>query len=95
LGNQLKTSDQESTSNDQADNPSSNNGNNIDNATSTPQNEEPDRAKAFKEPDIKRFAAPDSEWLHFVMRHRNGAYDSFEYDVAWGPESGNRVVGKI
>lgn len=33
---------------------------------------------------IKRFSAPDEEWLDFVSAHRNGTYDGERYDLIIG-----------
>lgn len=33
---------------------------------------------------IKRFSAPDEEWLDFVSAHRNGTYDGERYDIIIG-----------
>ena len=33
---------------------------------------------------IKRFCAPDEEWLDFVCAHRNGTYDGVQFDLIIG-----------
>jgi hypothetical protein len=50
-----------------------------------------DRSKALRELTVKRFAFPDSEWLHFVMQHRNGTYAGPEYDLIIGPVADDKV----
>ena len=40
---------------------------------------------------IKRFAAPDEEWLDFVSAHRNGTYDGERYDLIIGAVANDDV----
>ena len=40
---------------------------------------------------IKRFNAPDEEWLDFVCGHRNGTYDGEEYDLVIGAVANDDV----
>lgn len=40
---------------------------------------------------IKRFNAPDEEWLDFVSAHRNGAYDGEQYDLIIGAVANDDV----
>lgn len=41
--------------------------------------------------NIKRFSAPDEEWLDFVSAHRNGTYDGEKYDVIIGAVANDDV----
>ena len=41
--------------------------------------------------NIKRFNAPDEEWLDFVSAHRNGAYDGEQYDLIIGAVANDDV----
>lgn len=47
--------------------------------------------KAEMDLNIKRFSAPDEEWLDFVSAHRNGTYDGEKYDVIIGAVSNDDV----
>lgn len=40
---------------------------------------------------IKRFSAPDEEWLDFVSAHRNGTYDGEQYDLIVGAVANDDV----
>ena len=40
---------------------------------------------------IKRFNAPDEEWLDFVCAHRNGTYDKEQYDLIIGAVANDDV----
>jgi len=40
---------------------------------------------------IKRFNAPDEEWLDFVSAHRNGTYDKEQYDLIIGAAANDDV----
>ncbi len=40
---------------------------------------------------IKRFSAPDEEWLDFVSAHRNGTYDGERYDLIIGAVANDDV----
>ena len=40
---------------------------------------------------IKRFNAPDEEWLDFVSAHRNGTYDKEQYDIIIGAVANDDV----
>lgn len=40
---------------------------------------------------IKRFIAPDEEWLDFVSAHRNGTYDKEHYDLIIGAVANDDV----
>lgn len=40
---------------------------------------------------IKRFNAPDEEWLDFVSTHRNGTYDGEQYDLIIGAVANDDV----
>lgn len=40
---------------------------------------------------IKRFSAPDEEWLDFVSAHRNGTYDEEQYDLIIGAVANDDV----
>lgn len=40
---------------------------------------------------IKRFNAPDEEWLDFVSAHRNGTYDGEQYDIIIGAVANDDV----
>ena len=40
---------------------------------------------------IKRFNAPDKEWLDFVSVHRNGTYDGEQYDLIIGAVANDDV----
>ncbi len=40
---------------------------------------------------IKRFSAPDEEWLDFVSAHRNGAYNGEQYDLIIGAVANDDV----
>ncbi len=40
---------------------------------------------------IKRFNAPDEEWLDFVCAHRNGTYDKEQYDLIIGAAANDDV----
>ena len=40
---------------------------------------------------IKRFNAPDEEWLDFVTAHRNGTYDKEQYDLIIGEVANDDV----
>lgn len=40
---------------------------------------------------IKRFNAPDEEWLDFVCAHRNGTYDGKQYDLIIGAVANDDV----
>lgn len=40
---------------------------------------------------IKRFSAPDEEWLDFVSSHRNGTYDGEQYDLIIGAVANDDV----
>jgi hypothetical protein len=50
-----------------------------------------DKVGASKTLDVKRFIAPESSWLDFVMRHRNATYSGPQYDIIWGPVANDRV----
>ena len=41
--------------------------------------------------NVKRFTAPDEEWLDFVSAHRNGNYDGEEYDLIIGAVANDDV----
>ena len=41
--------------------------------------------------NIKRFVAPDEEWLDFVSVHRNGNYNGDKYDVIIGAVANDDV----
>ena len=41
--------------------------------------------------NVKRFTAPDEEWLDFVSAHRNGTYDGEEYDLIMGAVANDDV----
>lgn len=41
--------------------------------------------------NIKRFYAPDEEWLDFVSAHRNGTYDGEQYDLIIGAVANDDV----
>ena len=41
--------------------------------------------------DIKRFSAPDEEWLDFVSAHRSGSYEGKKYDVIIGAVANDDV----
>ena len=41
--------------------------------------------------EIKRFVAPDEEWLDFVCAHRNGTYDGVQYDLIIGAVANDDV----
>lgn len=41
--------------------------------------------------NIKRFSAPDEEWLDFVSAHRNGTYDGEQYDLIIGAVANDDV----
>ena len=47
--------------------------------------------KAEMDLNIKRFSAPDEEWLDFVSAHRNGTYDGEKYDVIIGAVANDDV----
>ena len=47
--------------------------------------------KAETDLNIKRFSAPDEEWLDFVSAHRNGTYDGEKYDVIIGAVANDDV----
>lgn len=40
---------------------------------------------------IKRFNAPDAEWLDFVSAHRNGTYEGEQYDLIIGSVANDDV----
>ena len=40
---------------------------------------------------IKRFNAPDEEWLDFVSEHRNGTYDGEQFDIIIGAVANDDV----
>lgn len=40
---------------------------------------------------IKRFNAPDEEWLDFVSAHRNGTYDKEQFDLIIGAVANDDV----
>ncbi len=40
---------------------------------------------------IKRFSAPDEEWLDFVSAHRNGTYNGEKYDLIIGAVANDDV----
>ncbi len=40
---------------------------------------------------IKRFSAPDEDWLDFVSDHRNGSYEGIKYDVIIGAVANDDV----
>lgn len=40
---------------------------------------------------IKRFSAPDEEWLDFVSAHRNGTYNGEQYDLIIGAVANDDV----
>ena len=40
---------------------------------------------------VKRFSAPDEEWLDFVSAHRNGSYEGEKYDVIIGAVANDDV----
>ncbi len=40
---------------------------------------------------IKRFSAPDEEWLDFVSAHRNGTYGGEQYDLIIGAVANDDV----
>ena len=40
---------------------------------------------------IKRFNAPDEEWLDFVSAHRNGTYEGEEFDLIIGAVANDDV----
>ena len=40
---------------------------------------------------VKRFSAPDEEWLDFVSEHRNGSYNGEKYDVIIGAVANDDV----
>lgn len=40
---------------------------------------------------IKRFSAPDEDWLDFVSAHRNGSYEGIKYDVIIGAVANDDV----
>ena len=40
---------------------------------------------------IKRFNAPDEEWLDFVSAHRNGMYEGEQYDIIIGAVANDDV----
>lgn len=40
---------------------------------------------------IKRFSAPNEEWLDFVTAHRNGTYDGEQYDLIIGAVANDDV----
>ena len=40
---------------------------------------------------IKRFSAPNEEWLDFVSAHRNGTYDKEQYDLIIGAVANDDV----
>lgn len=40
---------------------------------------------------IKKFTAPDEEWLDFVSLHRNGIYDGEKYDLIIGAVANDDV----
>lgn len=40
---------------------------------------------------IKRFNAPNEEWLDFVCEHRNGTYDKEQYDLIIGAVANDDV----
>lgn len=40
---------------------------------------------------IKRFEAPDEEWLDFVSEHRNGTYDGEQFDIIIGAVANDDV----
>ncbi len=40
---------------------------------------------------IKRFSAPDEEWLDFVSAHRNGTWDGEKYDLIIGAVANDDV----
>lgn len=44
---------------------------------------------------IKRFSAPDEEWLDFVSTHRNGTYDGEQYDLIIGAVANDDVYRTI
>lgn len=40
---------------------------------------------------VKRFSAPDEEWLDFVSAHRNGVYNGAQYDLIIGAVANDDV----
>ena len=46
---------------------------------------------AYTNLKIKRFSAPDEEWLDFVSAHRNGMYAGEKYDVIIGAVANDDV----
>jgi hypothetical protein len=40
---------------------------------------------------VKKFSAPDEEWLDFVSAHRNGGYNGEQYDVIIGAVANDDV----
>ena len=46
---------------------------------------------AYKSLNIKRFNAPDEEWLDFVSAHRNGMYEGEQYDLIIGAVANDDV----
>ena len=40
---------------------------------------------------IKKFSAPDEEWLNFVSAHRNGTYNGEKYDLIIGAVANDDV----
>ena len=40
---------------------------------------------------VKRFSAPDEEWLDFVSAHRNGTYNGEQYDLIIGAVANDDV----
>ena len=46
---------------------------------------------AYTNLKIKRFSAPDEEWLDFVSAHRNGTYTGEKYDVIIGAVANDDV----
>ncbi len=46
---------------------------------------------ALADLNVKRFLAPDEQWLDFVSAHRNGTYAGEEYDVIVGAVANDDV----
>lgn len=46
---------------------------------------------ALADLNVKRFLAPDEQWLDFVSAHRNGTYAGEEYDVIIGAVANDDV----
>ena len=41
--------------------------------------------------NVKRFEAPNEQWLDFVSAHRNGSYDGVQYDIIIGAVANDDV----